>query len=446
MPPQWRNWAREQRCRPAAIERPRTREELISAVARAAERGLRVRAAGSGHSFTDIACTDGLMLRLEALDRVLDADRESGLVKVEAGIVLRELNRRLDERGRAFENLGDIDRQTLAGSISTGTHGTGGRFQSVSAQVHAVELVRADGSMVELSEDSDPGGIRAARVGLGALGVIYAVTVRTVPAFTIDRLDNPKPLDETLRQLDELIAQSDHFEFYVFPHTDLALCRESRRTDEPPRPRPRPLVYGQEVVLENGLGALMARVARAFPGRIPALTRLAARSIGGSRKVDRSFRVFASERRVRFTEMEYAIPRERAVEAVRRVLALAARPELQVSYPIEVRFVDADDAFLSTSYGRETCYIAVHHDRKLDWKPYFRGVEQIMADYGGRPHWGKRHFRSASELAPLYPRWDEFQRVRARLDPDGLFGNPYLDRVLGPIATDAARDREAAAS
>jgi FAD-linked oxidoreductase len=438
MAAEWCNWAGEQRCRPAAIERPRSRTELLTAVGRAAEGGHRIRVAGSGHSFTDIACTEGLMLRLEGLDRVLDADRESGLVKVEAGIVLGELNRGLDERGRAFENLGDIDRQTLAGSISTGTHGTGRRFQSVSAQVEAIELVLADGTTVEVSEESDPDGIRAARVGLGALGVIYAVTVRTVPAYTIDRLDNPKPLAETLGRLDELVEANDHFEFYVFPHTDVALCRESRRTDEAPRPRPRALVYGQEVVLENGLGALMSWAARRFPAQIPRLTGLAAGSVGRSRKVDCSFRVFASERRVRFTEMEYAIPLEHGAEAVRRVVELADRPELQVSFPIEVRFVAGDDAFLSTSHGRSSCYVAVHHDRKLDWERYFRGVEGIMGAYGGRPHWGKRHFRHAGDLAPLYPRWTDFQRVRERLDPRGVFSNDYTDRVLGPVTAAAA--------
>lgn len=428
---EWRNWAREQHCRPVAIERPRSRAELTEAVAGAAARGLSVRAAGSGHSFTDIALTDGVMLHLEALDRVLDADPSSGLVKVEAGIVLGNLNRRLDERGRAFENLGDIDRQTLAGSISTGTHGTGIRFQSISAQVHAIELVLADGSVVELDEESDPDGLRAARVGLGALGVVYSVTLRTVPAYTIHRVDNPKPLAETLERLDELVEGSDHFEFYVFPHTDVALCRESRRTDEPPQPRSRAATYLQEVVVENWVGTLFVVLARRFPSQIPRLTRIAAGSVGDSTKVDRSHRVFASERRIRFTEMEYAIPREHARDAVERVLDVANRPELRVSFPIEIRFAAPDDAYLSTSHARETCYIAVHQDRKLDWEPYLRAVEAIMREYEGRPHWGKRHFREAGDLAPLYERWEDFQRVRARLDPGGAFRNAYTDRVLG---------------
>jgi L-gulonolactone oxidase len=434
---EWRNWAGDQRCAPTAIERPGTREELAEVLRGAADRGLRVRASASGHSFTDIALTDGVMVRLDRLTRVLEVDRAAGLVKVEAGIVLGELNRRLDDLGLAFENLGDIDHQTLAGSISTGTHGTGARFQSVSAQVDGIELVLADGSTLELSAGDDPAELECARIGLGALGLIYAVTIRVVPAFTLHRVDSPKPLAETLARLDELNEGTDHFEFYVFPNTGTALCRESRRTDEPPRPRPRAAVYAQEVMLENWVGQLFALAGRHLPAQVPRLTRLAARGVGRSTKVDRSYRVFASERRIKFTEMEYGIPREHAAEAVRRVLEHAARPELQVAWPIEVRFVAADDVALSASHGRDTCYIAVHQDRKLRWEPYFRGVEEIMESYDGRPHWGKRHFQTVESLAPRYPCWEEFQALRARLDPEGRFANDYTERVLGPVRVPA---------
>jgi L-gulonolactone oxidase len=429
--PRWRNWAGDQECFPAAIERPGTREELAAIVRAAARRGQTVRALGSGHSFTEIALTDGVAIDLGRLDRVLSVDRPAGLVKVEAGIVLGELNRRLDALGLAFENLGDIDRQTLAGSISTGTHGTGARLRSVSAQVEAVELVLADGSSIEVSAGSDPAGLAAARIGLGALGLVYAVTVRTVPAFTLHRTDRPRPLDETLARLDELNEANDHFEFYVFPHTRTALCRESRRTDEAPNPRPPAVVYAQEVMLENWGGQLFALAARHLPAQIPRISRLAAAGVGRSTKVDRSFRVFASERRIRFTEMEYGIPREHAAEAVRRVLQIASRPEHAVGFPIEVRFAAGDDVILSAAHARDSCYVAVHQDRTRDWRPYFRAVEEVMDTYGGRPHWGKRHFQTAATLKPRYPRWADFQALRARLDPDGLFENEYLRRVLG---------------
>ncbi len=429
--PTWTNWAGDQTCAPTAIERPATREELRRCVARATAAGQTVRAAASGHSFTDAALTDGVMVRLDKLVRPLDFDRESGLFQVEGGIVLRDLNRALHERGVAFENLGDIDRQSVAGSISTGTHGTGERFQNVSAQIAGVELVTGDGEVVEVTE-SEPDLLRAARVGIGSLGVLCSVTVRTVPSYTLDRLDSPRPLADTLERLDELNAATDHFEFYVFPGTELALCRESRRTDGPAAPRHPALVYAQEVMLENWVGGAFAQIARRFPSQAPRLARIASTGVGRSRKVDHWHKVFASERRIRFTEMEYGLPREHAREAIERVLAVAARPEHAVAFPIEVRFVKADDSLLSPSHKRDTCYIAIHQDRHLDWEPYFREVEEIHRAYGGRPHWGKRHFQTAESLAPLYPAWDDFRAMRARLDPEGVFRNAYTDRVLGP--------------
>lgn len=438
--PIWRNWSREQHCRPAEIVRPRTREGLVRAIIGAREQGRRIRVAGSGHSFSEAALTDGTLLQLDSLDRILDFDPAGGRVKVEAGVILADLNRRLDRLGVALENLGDIDRQSLAGAISTATHGTGERFRNLSAQLAAIELIDAEGNTHELTPGDDPDAFAAAQVGLGALGVIYAVTLETVPAFRISRVDRSRPLVEVLGGLDDLVASHDHFELYVFPHTETAICRESARTDEPPRPRHPALVFAQEVVAENWLGGAMVRLARAAPGAIPVLTRAAAAGVGDAHKLDRSYEVFASDRRIRFTEMEYAIPRSRAAEAIEAVLEIASRPEHRVAFPIEVRFAAADDAPLSPSYQRDCCYIAVHQDRKLDWPTYFGEVESILAGLDGRPHWGKRHGLTARELAPRYPRWSDFAEVRRRLDPSGAFANEYTERVLDPLDPQAPAD------
>ncbi len=407
----------------------------MDAVQRATEAGLTVRAVGAGHSFTDVACTGGAMLRMDRLDRVLDVDRDAGLVKVEAGIGLGALSEAIWGYGMALENLGDIDKQTISGAISTATHGTGGRFRNLSTLVEAVELVLPDGTLFEISADSEPELLPAVRVGLGALGVIATVTLRTVPAFTIRRIDSPLPLEETLERVQDLADGSDHFEFYVFPHTETALLRQSQRTDEPPKPRNAVLEYGQEVVLENWVIGGVARLGRRLPARIPRLSRFVASQMGKSTKVDRSYRVYASDRRVRFTEMEYAIPRRHAAEAARRVLDAAERAQPPVGFPIEVRFVAADDSWLSPAHDRDTAYIAVHQFQGMSWESYFRSVEAIMLEYGGRPHWGKRHFQTAATLAERYPHWEDFRALRARLDPEGHFRNLYLDRVLGPVAS-----------
>ncbi len=427
----WRNWSGEQRCAPERIERPQSEDAVIEAVRRAVAEGRRVRVSASGHSFTDIACTDDVMVRLDALDDVGSVDGR--LVEVDGGITLNKLGAELATRGLAMENQGDIDRQQLAGAISTATHGTGAGFPNLSAQVVALRLVTADGEVRELSEDSDADAWRAARVGLGTLGVITRITLRCVPLFTLERLDLPRDLDETLAALDELVASNHHFEFYGFPYTGRVMTRESERNDREVEQTEAWKRWLNDVVAENAIPAAVFRVGRAVPGMIPALNRRIVPLMQPSKVIDHAYRVYASRRNIPFTEMEYGIPREAATEAIRRVVDLIERRRLPVAMPYEVRFTKGDDAHLSTAAGRDTCYIAVHQYRGMDFDAYFRGVERIMDDYGGRPHWGKRHFQTAATLAPRYPDWDSFNEVRRRLDPDGVFANEYVERVLGRL-------------
>ncbi len=437
----WHNWAGDERCRPAVVEIPGSIEEISEAITRAAAHDRRVRVAGAGHSFSDIALTDGSQLRLERLTGVLDVDRSSGLVRVQGGITIREFSRQLATHGLAMENLGDIDVQSIAGAISTATHGTGARLRNISAQVAELTLVLADGSTLRCAEDIDSEIFRAARVGLGTLGVIAEVTLRCVPAFTLRGVAAPAPLHETLARFEELALSNDHFEFFVFPHADTALTRTNNRTDQPPRPRGRVSAYANDVLLTNHAFELLCRTGRRFPRCIPQLNRLVTRLAGAATRVDRSDRVFASPRLVRFTEMEYALPRAVTPEAVNRIMALVAGEELgsgrasglAVPFPIEVRTVAPDDALLSTAAGRDSGFVAVHMYRGMAWEPYFRAVEAIMDELGGRPHWGKRHFQTAATLRPRYPDWDRFQAVRARLDPEGRFANTWTDRILGPV-------------
>jgi L-gulonolactone oxidase len=429
----WRNWAGDQSCRPAAVELPGSIEEISEAITRAAAHDRRVRVAGAGHSFSDVALTDGSQLRLDRLTGVLDVDRSSGLVRVQGGITIRELNARLAEHGLALENLGDIDVQSIAGAISTATHGTGARLRNISAQVAELTLVLADGSTLRCAEEIDSEVFRAARVGLGALGVIAEVTLRCVPAFTLRGVDAPMPLHDTLARFEELALGNDHFEFFVFPHADRALTRTNNRTDQPPRPRGRVIAYANDVLLTNHAFELLCRAGRRFPRRIPQLNRLVTRLAGATALVDRSDRIFASPRLVRFTEMEYALPRAATPEAVNRIMALVPSRNFAVPFPIEVRTVAPDDALLSTAAGRDSGFVAVHMYRGMAWEPYFRAVEAIMDELGGRPHWGKRHFQTAATLRPRYPDWDRFQAVRVRLDPEGRFANAWTDRILGPV-------------
>jgi L-gulono-1,4-lactone dehydrogenase len=425
----WRNWAGDQSCLPAAIERPASAAEVVAAIERAAAAGRHVRAAGSGHSFTGAALTDGTHVLLHRMDAVLDADPPSGLVRAQAGVTLHALSERLAGLGLALENLGDVDAQTLAGALATGTHGTGATLRNLSANVTAMQLVTAGGEVRELD-----GGdlLRAARVSVGALGIVTEVTLRCVPAFTLRGVDAKAPLDAVLGTLDERAAAHRHFELYVFPHADTALTRTNDVVAEPPRPRGRSRAYAEDILLTNRALHAVCLAGRAVPRAIPALNRFATRAAGSTVRVDRSDRIFASPRLVRFTEMEYALPRPALAHALPAIKAAAERHP--VNFPIEVRFAAGDDALLSPAFGSECAYVAVHAFRGMPWEPYFRAVEEIADAHGGRPHWGKRHFHTAATLAPRYPAWERFAAARAELDPGGLFTNAYTDRVLGPAA------------
>jgi L-gulonolactone oxidase len=405
---------------------------MAEAVAGAAAAGRKVGVAGSGHSFTEAALTAGTMVDTSLLSGVVDADRAAGMVKVRSGTVLAELNEDLHRLGLAMENLGDIDRQTIAGAISTGTHGTGAKLRNISSQVEAVEMVLADGTVRELSAGGDPELLRAARVGIGALGAISAVTLRCVPAFTLHRVDSPCPREEVLDSFQERADANDHFELFTFPYADSALVLERNRTEASARPRGRLAAYLNDIVLENWALEAISAAGKALPRAIPSLSRLAARLASGSKATDRSDLIFANERRVRFTEMEYGVPREHGPEAARRVIEWVRSNRYPVFFPIEMRVTAADDALLSPSHERDTAYIAVHQYRGMEWRPYFEAVEEIMDSYGGRPHWGKRHFQTATTLAERYPRWADFQAARDELDPARAFTNEYAERVLGP--------------
>jgi FAD-linked oxidoreductase len=428
----WRNWAGDQVCTPFERRCPHSREELAEIVGAAASAGRKISVAASGHSFTEAAMTDGTMLDAGQLRGVYDADPSSGLVKVGAGTVLADLNEELHRLGLAMENLGDIDRQTIAGAISTGTHGTGAKLRNISSQVVALELVLADGSRRELTAENDPELLRAARVSIGALGAICSVTIRCLSAFTLHRVDSPRPRNEVLDSFQERADAHDHFELFTFPYADSALVLERNRTEEAARPRGRAAAFLNDVVLENWALEAIAATGKAVPRSIPSLSRLAAWLASGSTATDRSDRIFANERRVRFTEMEYGVPREHGPEAARRVIEWVRSNRYPVFFPIEMRVTAADDALLSPSHERDTAYIAVHQYRGMEWRPYFEAVEAIMNEYGGRPHWGKRHFQTAATLAERYPRWAAFQAARDELDPGRAFTNEYAERILGP--------------
>lgn len=429
---QWKNWAGNQRATPAAIEAPSSEEELVAIVRDAATSGQRVKMVGAGHSFTAIAVTDGHLIRPENFQRVLSVDRPNRRVTVQAGIKLATLNAELAKRGLAMPNLGDIEYQSIGGAISTATHGTGIKLGGLATFVAGMRIIAGDGSVIECDAEHEPEVFHTARVGLGALGILSTVTLQCEEAFNVHAVESAAKVDELLDSLDSHIAENDHFEFFWIPNTEWALTKWNNRTEEPLAPRGRWKEFRDDLLIGNGGFSLGCRIARFAPSLTPRIMGLVPFT-GRAEYIDRSDKVYTSPRLVHFYEMEYSIERSACREALNRVRKFVSESGIQISFPVEVRFTAADDIPLSTAYGRENCYIAVHVYSGTHYQQYFEAVETIMNDYGGRPHWGKLHFQTHHTLCDRYPEWDRFQAVRKRLDPDGRFSNPYLERVLGPL-------------
>ena len=427
----WRNWAGTVTARPQRIVSPGSVEELAAVVRQAAEAGQTVKAVGTGHSFTATAATDGVLIRPDRLTAVRSVDPAAGTVTVEAGLPLHRLNRLLDASGLSLTNMGDIMEQTVAGAVSTGTHGTGRASASVAAQITALEMVLADGSVLTCSADENPDVFASARVGLGALGVISAITFAVEPSFLLTAREEPMTFDRVTAGFDQLVADNEHFEFYWFPHTEGCVTKRNNRSAGPAAPLPALRGWIDDELLSNGVFQAACALGKAVPATIPGIARISSRALSARTYTDTAYRVFTSPRRVRFVEMEYAVPREAAVTALRELKRTVERSGLRISFPVEVRVAPADDITLSTAGGRDSAYIAVHMYRGTRYQEYFTAVERIVTAHQGRPHWGKMHSLGAAELAAVYPRFGEFTALRDRLDPGRMFANDYLRRVLG---------------
>ncbi len=427
----WRNWAGTATATPARWQHPADPVQIADVVKHAERDGLPVRVVGAGHSFTAAAATDGVAIDLSGWTGVVGV--RDGLATVRAGTTLRELNAALDAHGLAMTNMGDIDAQTISGAISTGTHGTGANYGGMATQVVGLELVLADGSLVACSPDERPDLFAAARIGLGALGVISTVTLRCEPSFVLAADERPEPIDELFERFPTLVTEHDHVEFHWFPYGGRALVKRNDRRPAGTEPQPlSPLRhYVEYELLENVTLGAMSRLGRAMPRLVRPLHRTVDRVLSARTYSDVSHRVFVSTRNVRFVESEYAIPRE----SLRDVLAELRReiPKLPdpVMFPLEIRVAAADDVWLSTAHGRDSAYIAIHQFTGMPYRQYFDLFESIVATVGGRPHWGKLHSLDAERLGALYPRFEDFRRVRQAVDPDGRFANAYTDRVIG---------------
>ncbi len=386
----WQNWAGNVDCVPQHIVRPEHESEIVEWLAQAADDDLGVRVAGSGHSFMPLVATDGILFDLSSLSGIARFEHDANRAWVRAGTTLHALGELLHPAGLALQNLGDIDVQALGGALGTGTHGTGSTLPNLSARVSGLRILRADGQLVVLREDTDPDGLRAARVSLGALGVVTAARIDLVPAYRLHERVERLPMDALLTELDERVAASRHFEFFWYPGRDFAEAKHLQPTE----------------ASENDLPDVKYE------------------------RIGWSHRILPSVRDDRFLEMEYSVPAAAGPDCFREIRARIGSHHPDLQWPVEYRTLHSDEAWLSTAHARETVTISIHQGQGLPHEALFADAEAIFAEHGGRPHWGKMHTQNAQSLGALYPRFEAFQSLRREWDPDGRFMNPALRRLF----------------
>ncbi|HEY6407399.1 MAG TPA: D-arabinono-1,4-lactone oxidase [Ktedonobacteraceae bacterium] len=435
----WSNWSGSVQSEPREVVEPGNIDELARMVREYGHDGRHVRVVGAGHSFTPLVQSDDVLMSLDAMQGVESINTATRRATILGGTRLKKLGNALFEHGMAQENLGDIDVQSISGAISTGTHGTGVGFGTLSTQVEGLTLVTASGEILECSSERDPDIFKAAQVSLGTLGIIAKVTLRVVTAKRLHYQGYRKKLSDCLANLEQYKQEHSHFEFFWFPYTDGVQAKFMNETTEPTS---KSSFWGDfnKIVLENGVYWLLSESCRMFPRFCKTVCRISTQSIANIDEINFSHRLFATPRMVRFQEMEYNIPAEHTSTVISEIQHCIEHYQFQVHFPIECRFVRSDDIWLSPAYQRDSAYIAVHMYRGMPYQSYFRGIEEIFKRYAGRPHWGKMHTRSAGELSELYPRWHDFQRIRAAFDPQGMFLNGYLRTLFDTETSETTTD------
>ena len=432
----WRNWSGAVTADPDRIERPATEAELQTVVREASDRDGHLRVAGSGHSFSPVVPSEDTLVSLERYTGVVEIDREAEQATVRAGTQLSELNRTLREHGLAISNLGDIDLQTVAGAFATGTHGTGLDFGVLANQASRLRICRSDGAFVDVEAGDD--AFPAAQVSLGTLGVIAEATIDVEPAYDLCLRRWRVPLEELLENIDRFHGSHRNWEFFWFPHTDHAQVKTFDEVPPGVGAEQGPLSELLDAIgtrIENGFWESVCRLGTRYPRTAAAGARLTSATLTEKVEVGPSHEIFANPRNVRFNETEHSVPAEELPTVVREVRDRIDREDIPVQFPMECRFVGADEPYLSPAYGRDSGFIAVHTYHEKSLPEYFETCEEVFDAHDGRPHWGKQHSKTVEQFRELYPKWDEFQEIRREFDPDGLFMNDHLRGVFGDPET-----------
>ncbi|PEI48009.1 D-arabinono-1,4-lactone oxidase [Bacillus pseudomycoides] len=423
----WRNWAGNVEGNPQYTMYPKNIQDVIEVVKFAKEQGKRIRVVGSGHSFTPLVQTEEILISLDEIQGIVDVDSQSFIVEVWGGTKLYNLGKLLEDKGYAQENLGDIDSQSIAGAISTGTHGTGIQFGSLATQVVEVTAVLASGEIIVCSEKENPEFWKAFQLSLGMLGIIVKVKLKVIPAYSLIYESRKESFSTVINKL-EKYKQHRHFEFFVFPYSDDVQVKITNETAEKGIDLKWHKIKTE--LLENIAFSLLSKGCKWIPSISKGVSRLSAKAVPSTKTIGPSYQIFATSRNVRFYEMEYSVPAQYMKDVVGEIYNLIEKKKFQVHFPIECRYVKGDDIWISPAYRRDSAYIAVHMYKGMKYAAYFTAIEHIFQKYEGRPHWGKMHTMRYEPLQCVYPKLNSFLEVRGKLDPMGMFLNPYVAKMF----------------
>ncbi len=426
-----KNWAGNITWQPSQILYPTSEKEIQKIVLKAANDNQKIRVIGTGHSFTALCKTKDILISLDQYQGIISIQKDQYQATVKGGTKLSLLGELLFKEGLAMENLGDIDVQSIAGTISTGTHGTGKNLGTISTQVIALRFINGKGELIECSDTNNRELFKAAQVSLGVLGIITGVTLQCVPAYKLALQIQKENLDTIIKDLDNRNNDNRNFEFYWLPYTNTALTKSSNIVTDSEPDKVNFFNYWSEYVIENYVFKLFCEYAHWFPSQNVAISKLSAAAISNVKKVYYSHKIYATQRLVKFREMEYNIPVEAYQDVWKEVVKTVNSKKFNIHFPIEVRFTKGDDISLSPAYQRDSAYIACHVYNKKEYQPYFEALENIFRAYGGRPHWGKMNNLKAGDVADLYPEFSTFMKHRAMQDPYKIFINPYLQELFG---------------
>lgn len=415
----WSNWSGSVEAKPAQVVRPKTIAELAELVKAASK----VRVVGAGHSFMPLCETDGTLLHLADMEGDVTVDPATNRAWAPAGCPLSKLTEILWQKGYSLINQGDVNPQALAGAIGTGTHGTGATLGTLSTAARAFELMTHDGSVVRCSPSENPDLFQAQRLSLGLFGVATRIDIDVLPAYHLEERLEVYPLAEISERWDELAAANRHVEFFVFPYADLAMLKILQ-------PKPSEGEMKEQRDMDDEAFRKVCEINKMFPFTVGFLQKRLLPKEMKRRRVGPAYKIFPSERTVKFEEMEYELPRANGWPALREVIAWIRKKHLPVAFPFEFRLVAPDDIWLSPFQGREGASISMHQYHKMAWREIFAEAEKIFRAHDGRPHWAKRHTLTTADVHKLYPDAVKFCAVRDTIDPGAKFANAHLSKLF----------------